>query len=168
MNFCRRCGASLTKKSDTAYVCTNNHTLYSNPAPTVGIFLLADNGDIVLSVRGIDPGKGGLDTIGGFVDANETFEQAIEREILEETGLRSDKYSQLTYLTSAPSNYEFSGEIRSVLSCFYYATLVPDAEPTPSDDVAELVYIAPADIIVDELWSNDTRIGIQALLTVIT
>jgi len=167
MNHCRRCGSALTG-THGAFVCANGHTLYSNPAPTVGVFLLTPSRKVILSVRGIDPGRGGLDTIGGFVDDDESFEQAIIREILEETGLRKEQYSSLTYLTSAPSTYEFGGESRNVLTCFYHATLLPGAEAVAADDVAELVTIAPGDIVIDDMWSNDTRIAAEALLKVIT
>ncbi len=167
MNFCRRCGTALTKKAEAAYVCLNNHSLYSNPAPTVGMFLLDHSGNIVLSVRGIEPDKGMLDSIGGFVDDGETFEQALKREIREETGLEPHDYSVPKYLTSAPSGYEYDGETRSVLSCFYYATLTPTANPVASDDVASLVTVAPHDIDIDDFGGADVRVGIATLLKVI-
>lgn len=165
MNHCRRCGAGLSERNG-GYACANGHTLYANPAPTAGIFLLTAEGEVLVSVRGIEPGKGGLDTIGGFVDEHESFEQAIEREIFEETGLRPSQYSPLIYLASAPSTYDYDGEIRSVLTCFFYATLAPDAVPTPSDDVAELITVPLSDLSPEKMWSNDTRIAAKALLAV--
>lgn len=165
MNNCRRCGAELSDRNG-GYACANGHRLYANPAPTAGIFLLTPEGDVLVSVRGIEPGKGGLDTIGGFVDDNESFEQAIEREILEETGLRPNQYSPLTYLTSAPSTYNYGGETRNVLSCFFYATLTANAAPTASDDVAELITVPLGNLSPEKMWSNDTRIAVKALLAV--
>ena len=68
MNFCRRCGTPLAHKGGNAYTCTNSHQLYVNAAPTVGVFLIADDGQVLLARRGIEPGKGLLDTFGGFAD----------------------------------------------------------------------------------------------------
>ncbi|MES2876016.1 MAG: NUDIX domain-containing protein [Patescibacteria group bacterium] len=166
-NFCRRCGAALTSKTPAVYACPTGHTIFSNPAPTAGIFLLDSDGMVILSIRGINPGKGRLDSIGGFVDDGESFEQAVVREIREETGLSPSDYSTPVFLTSAPSDYDYDGETRSVLSCFYYAMLNPGATPDARDDVAELIRIAPNDVKADDMWSNDTRIGIQALLAVL-
>jgi NAD+ diphosphatase len=168
MNYCRRCGEPLTTTDDLAYTCKNSHTLYANPAPCVGIFLVDSDGNVVLSVRGIEPAKGMLDSIGGFIDGDESFEEALGREIREETGLTSDQYGAPTYLISAPSSYQFGGETRSVLSCFYYARLNEGAEPKALDDVAELVRVAPSELRPDEMWANDVQVGIRALLGVIT
>lgn len=79
MNYCRRCGEELTTEDNVAYTCKNSHTLYANPAPCVGIFLLDQDDKVVLSVRGIEPAKGKLDSIGGFIDGNESFEEALAR-----------------------------------------------------------------------------------------
>lgn len=168
MNYCRRCGEPLTTKDNVAYTCTNSHAVYANPAPCVGVFLIDRDGKVVLSVRGIEPAKGSHDSIGGFIDGDESFEQALEREIMEETGLTPEQYSTPTYLTSAPSSYLFGGETRSVLSCFYYARLHEGAEPKALDDVAELVRVAPADLKPEAMWANDVKVGVQALLGVIT
>jgi ADP-ribose pyrophosphatase YjhB (NUDIX family) len=167
MNYCRRCGEALTTTDNVAYTCKNSHTLYANPAPTVGIFLIDSDGNVVLSVRGIEPAKGMLDSIGGFIDGDESFEQALEREIREETGLTPDQYTTPAYLVSSPSSYLFDGETRSVLSCFYYAKLNDGVEPKALDDVAELVRVSPADLRPEDMWALDVQVGIRTLLKVI-
>ena len=165
LNYCRRCGAELKKKTGNAYACANGHTLFPNPAPTVGVFLFDTDGKVIMSVRGIEPNKGRLDSIGGFVDDGETFEQALEREVREETGLVPDDYSTPMYLTSAPSGYEYDGEVRSVLSCFFTATLREGAEPVASDDVASFVHLRPQDIDPDDVGdAQDVRSAIGKLL----
>lgn len=45
-------------------------------------------GKIVLIRRAFDPGKGQLAAPGGFVELGESLEQAVVREVFEETGLR--------------------------------------------------------------------------------
>lgn len=162
-NYCRRCGEPLTKQSDVAYTCANDHAIYSNPAPCVGIFLIDSDGKIVMSVRGIEPAKGRVDSIGGFIDGSESFEEALEREIKEEIGLTRDDYSTPIYLASAPTTYAFSGEDRSVLSCFYYAYLNKGVEPKAMDDVAELVRLRPDELKPEDMWGSDISVGVEAL-----
>jgi NAD+ diphosphatase len=118
MNFCRRCGTPLTQTSQASYRCSNGHNIFLNSAPGVGIFLFDNDDNILLSVRAIDPDKGSLDAFGGFVDGNETFEEALEREVEEELGLHSSDYTKPVYLTSMSSTYNYGGEDCPVLSVF--------------------------------------------------
>jgi NAD+ diphosphatase len=168
LHYCRRCGEPLNQNDHGGYTCANGHAIYSNPAPTVGVFLFDSDGSVVMSIRGIEPDKGMIDSFGGFVDDDETFEQAAIRELEEETGLTAKDYSPLVYLTSAPSNYLFGGESRAVLSCFYFATLTPGAVPTAQDDVASVVVIKPQDVSPSDIGGDDVRAGFAALLQMVS
>ncbi len=140
INFCRRCGHPLYADGLNSFSCQNNHTLYRNPLPTVGIFILNGNGQVFLAKRAIEPRQGEFDTIGGFVDGEESFEQTATREIREETGLTPDQFSEFTYLCSAIGNYPYQDETLLVLTVFYTITLVDqNTLLTPHDDVAEIV-----------------------------
>lgn len=56
--------------------------------PIVGIgALITDGSRIVLVRRGREPGKGQWSIPGGLVEVGETLEQAVIREVIEETGL---------------------------------------------------------------------------------
>ena len=168
MNYCRRCAKPLMNQAAHQFKCSNGHTIYQNPSPTVGIFLLDPDRNVILCVRGIEPGKGGLDSIGGFVDGNESLEQAIAREMLEETGLKPDDYSTPRYLTSASGLYDFDNETNMVLSCFYVAELLNGAEPRAHDDVASFVRVQPTALDVKKLWNDDVRVGFSKLLEVLS
>lgn len=163
MNFCRRCGAPLTQVSEANYRCTNGHTIFLNPAPGVGLFLFDENGDLLLSIRAIDPDKGALDAFGGFVDGNETLEQALERELEEELALSPSDYSKPTYLTSMTSSYRYGGEDCLVISSLYYAYLRPGATLTPRDDVARVYRGRIEDINLAKVGGKDVRDGLKFL-----
>lgn len=163
MNYCRRCGAALSNES-TVYRCKNGHLHFLNPKPTVGVvFIRSDNRTLVLSERGIEPRKGELDTFGGFVDMGESFEQAILREIHEETSLGPSDFSPLHYLGSAPSDYRYDNEDTQVLSVFFYAYLNNTATLVAADDVAKIVEIDIDAIDMKKITANDVSYAIRHL-----
>lgn len=157
MNYCRRCGKSLLPKSDQTFSCSNDHLLYINSAPTASIFVVDQAGSLLLSRRGIEPGKGMLDSFGGFVDNMETVEDAAIRELSEETGLMPGQYEPLQYLASGAGSYLFQGENRSVLTMCFWTTIKPGVELIPSDDVAEIVKVSFDTMRADELWNDDIK-----------
>ncbi len=163
MNYCRRCGKGLTKHAGTLYICKNNHKVYTNPATCAGIFLVDANKCVVLAIRGIEPHKGMLDSIGGFLDPEETLEEGMYRELHEEVGLNKDQIGELQYLTSAVGHYAYSNESLPILSVFYWATLPQGLALKAQDDIAGLRIIKIADVVIDELHDDDVRNGIRAL-----
>lgn len=136
MNYCRRCGTSLTHASAHTYKCANGHTLYVNASPAAGIFLVNNRDEVVVAIRAIDPGKGGFDCPGGFLDGAETLEEALTREVQEEIGISPDQYDTPKFLASGIDPYEFNGETRNVLSCIFWARLRENVELKPQDDIA--------------------------------
>lgn len=162
-NFCRRCGEGLTKKSPAALDCPKGHTTFTAASPAVGVFFIGEDNRVLMSVRAQEPFKGDYDTIGGFVDAGETFEQALEREIEEETGLDTSQYGSLNYLCSLTNIYPYQGEPKDVLSVFFYANIAPEAKPEAQDDVAELVYVDLETIDMERVGAQDVRAGILAM-----
>ena len=163
MNFCRRCGTRLTHKGGAAYVCVEGHQLFANAAPTVGVFLLDNEGRVLLARRGIDPGKGLLDTFGGFVDGLERTESAAQRELHEEISLAPHEYGELHYLGSFESTYLFGGEQLPVLSTIFWAQLLTNRPLTPSDDVAEVVILPISAVDESQIHNDDIIHAIQSL-----
>lgn len=163
LNYCRRCGTTLTAQDGGAYVCMNGHSSYPNPAPCVGLFLFDADDNLLLGVRGEEPMKGTLDAFGGFVDGTESVEEALAREIKEEIGLDPSDYTTPIYLTSASSSYKYQGELRTVLSSLFYAYLLPDAKPHAADDVAAIHSARMSDVSVDDIGNPDIKAGFVAL-----
>jgi len=60
---------------------------YRNPLPVVACLLLNRGGELLLIKRGIEPCKGAWALAGGFIELDETYREAAERELEEETGL---------------------------------------------------------------------------------
>lgn len=63
--------------------------VYKNPSPTVDGIIIEDN-EILLIERSNPPFKGEYALPGGYVEYNEKVEDAVTREIEEETGLKTE------------------------------------------------------------------------------
>ena len=93
LNFCSRCGSTLRfglveGEDRERLACADcGHIVYVNPRLVVTVLPITDTGEIVLIRRGIDPGKGWWAQPGGFLEVDETVNQAAIRETWEETGL---------------------------------------------------------------------------------
>jgi len=59
-----------------------------SPVECVGAVIRDESGRMLLIVRGHEPGKGLWSVPGGRIEPGETDEQAVVREVAEETGLR--------------------------------------------------------------------------------
>lgn len=164
MNFCRRCGKPLVHKKDHVYVCPSGHTLFANHSPAVGVFFVSpDNKEVLLTVRGFEPHKGMLDTAGGFLDANENFEEGIARELKEELGLTPQDYGPLIYLASDYDIYNYKGEDIPFVSVLFWSRLTTDKKLKPADDVAAVNWHRLDAVEPEQLHANDIRTGISKI-----
>jgi 8-oxo-dGTP diphosphatase len=72
---------------------------YPRPAVTADAVIFKvkdyDKLNVLLIQRKNDPFKGNWALPGGFINENETLEQCVEREVMEETGLTGIKFYQL-------------------------------------------------------------------------
>jgi 8-oxo-dGTP diphosphatase len=88
--FCPNCGSELEMAEAAGRqrpVCTEcGFVYYQNPIPAVGMLIEMDNG-VVLIKRGHPPHPGRWALPSGFVEADESVEEAAIREAKEETGL---------------------------------------------------------------------------------
>jgi ADP-ribose pyrophosphatase YjhB (NUDIX family)/N-acetylglutamate synthase-like GNAT family acetyltransferase len=89
-------------------MCDNcGYVHYVNPVPGVGIVIEMDGG-IVLIQRGHNPHKGQWALPSGFVEADESAEEAAIREAAEETGLKVE-IIELAAINSFPEGPPVSG-----------------------------------------------------------
>ncbi|MDO4506067.1 MAG: NUDIX domain-containing protein [Spirochaetales bacterium] len=126
--FCPDCGSktistdSIRRKWDCPEC---GFTLYNNIASAVGLVIVNSKGEVLLEKRAKDPRKGYLALPGGFVDAEESLEEAAHRECREEIGT---DVSSLKYIASFPNTYDYRNFQYKTCDVFFEAQIPSDAE----------------------------------------
>ena len=104
--FCPICKSNLVRRKlegNFRFVCQNcDWTHYSNPLPSVAAFVRNDNNEILLIKRGVVPGKGKWALPSGFIEQHELPEQAVIRELKEETNIKG-KINKLIGVYTEPT-----------------------------------------------------------------
>lgn len=153
--FCPSCGnRDIVPAGAKKLFCRScSFTYYHNVAAAVAAILELD-GKILLIRRAKEPGKGKLDLPGGFVDPDETAEEALKREVREELGIDMEA---VNYVGSWPNIYQYEGVTYQTCDLFFHARI--DVLPTDFNkrEVAELLLLDPADILLDALAFESTR-----------
>jgi ADP-ribose pyrophosphatase YjhB (NUDIX family) len=91
--FCSRCGAKLEFRPGPGrprgrLVCPGCELICpASPSPIVGTLPVTGRGEVMLIKRNTPPGRGLWAQPGGFIEIDETVEEAAIRETREETGL---------------------------------------------------------------------------------
>jgi ADP-ribose pyrophosphatase YjhB (NUDIX family) len=84
---CSYCGHPFAEDQVWPRLCAPcGNISYVNPLPVAVALVPVDTGLLVIR-RTIEPGKGELALPGGFLEANETWEEGCARELREETGV---------------------------------------------------------------------------------
>ncbi len=145
LKFCPRCGSpGFAAKAVHHHVCVAcAFEWFINPAVAAACFVFDDRNQILLIRRQKDPGKGLLAPPGGFINAGETAEAGVRREVQEETGLSLDA---VTYLCSQPNTYAYGGYTYNVMDIFFVARVPAFSGLRLGDDVSGLV-VQPAAVM---------------------
>jgi ADP-ribose pyrophosphatase YjhB (NUDIX family) len=107
------------------------------------------NGQMLLVERAQQPAKGKLDFPGGFVDYDESNEQAIKRELLEELQLQ---VNAMQYLFSYPNRYLYKDVLYSTLDSFFEISL--ETKPTlvlQQEEVSRYLWVDVSSVDVKQL-----------------
>jgi ADP-ribose pyrophosphatase YjhB (NUDIX family) len=104
--------------------------------------------------RAKDPRRGKLGLPGGFIDFNETAEEALQRETREEVGIG---VQDAKFLLSLPNRYEYRGVTYPVLDLFFTAQAIQPDAAMPLDEVTELLWLRPADVTLDDIAFTSVR-----------
>lgn len=146
---CLRCGTVLTPRlvdhRERPSCPSCGWTLFLDPKVAAAA-VLELSGGILLCRRAIEPGLGKWSFPAGFVDRGEVVEEALRREIREETGLEA----QLDGLVGVYSHAE-----NPVVLIVYSAAA--EGTPRPSAEASEIGLFQP-DRLPELAFDHDLRI----------
>ena len=151
-NHCPSCSSThFDYNNNLKFHCHDcDFVLYHNIAAAVALVFTFDN-KILFTVRNVDPDKGKLDLPGGFIDPNETAEEAACREIEEELGFEINP-SDLRYVTTTPNDYLYKNVAYRTLDIFYECKLSSDTIAVKAkDEIQDLVWLKRNEIVLDAI-----------------
>ena len=140
LQYCPYCGAKSFHSGSSNYLeCTVcKKKLYINASAAVACIIENPEKEILLTRRKFDPAKGMLDLPGGFVNVDETAEDAVRREIEEELNLQVDV---VQYLGSSHNRYLFGGLVYFTLDLGFRCRVSDFSSITVADDVDGYVFL---------------------------
>jgi NAD+ diphosphatase len=149
-SFCPRCGQrSFARQKAGLLSCSACGLIfYVNTAAAVAAILRDSEGRVLLVRRSKDPGKGLLDLPGGFVDPDESAEDALRRELREEMGLEAGPFS---WLGSLPNEYEYEGITYRSLDLFFENSKMDLSSVKSLEEIQEILLLRPSEIPFGEI-----------------
>ncbi len=161
--FCPRCGAKAFTQPDhrrrKCTLCGFEH--FINAASAVGALIERPEHGLLLLNRANDPGRGLFGLPGGFVDPGETVEEALEREVAEETGLTLAKY---TYFMSAVNYYSYGGVTYTTADLFFIAQPLSWETLAPCKESQALLFVPRSELALEKIAFPSLKTAVNAYL----
>lgn len=159
---CPICGSKLFEiNGERSRHCSDcGFTYYVNASASTAAIITNSKGEILLTTRAFEPEKGKLDLPGGFVDMNETAEEALIRELKEELNI---DIKNPTYLFSLPNEYHFSGITVHTLDMFFKVEVNDNIQIKTDDDVASAQFYNLNNVNIEEIGLCSIKKAIQKI-----
>lgn len=133
---------------------------YHNTAAAVGV-ILEYKGKILVVTRNREPCIGMFDLPGGFVDPQETAEEAVIREVTEELGVIP---TDLKYLCSAPNIYPYKEIEYTTCDIFFTAKLNQVDFTVQKSEIAGYNWFDPLIVDPEKFGFDSMKKAIKAYL----
>ena len=153
IKYCPKCGSKeFVFDGSRAFKCaTCGFHFFINSSAAVAAVIVNEKGEVLLTRRAFNPGKGMLDLPGGFIDPMESAEEAIRREIKEELNLDIE---EMQYLASYPNEYVFSEFSVFTTDLGFLCRVKSFEKMHAEDDISGYEFIKEKDISFDEISSK--------------
>ncbi len=153
IRHCPRCGAPVAVRSmegrDRPVCGTCGHIVYINPIPAATLALV-EGGDVLLTLRDVDPHRGEWCLPGGFLEWGESPEAGARRELAEETGIRAGALELVGV-------YDSISTITTHVLLVGYRVLDWDGDPVAGDDAAAVKWF-PLEAVPPLAFEAHTRL----------
>ncbi|MBQ8098734.1 MAG: NUDIX domain-containing protein [Bacteroidaceae bacterium] len=160
--YCPVCGSMAFEaqdfKSRRCHDC--GFEMFQNAAAAVVGVVMNPQGQLLVARRSRQPAIHTLDLPGGFVDKGEDLEQALTRELKEETGLI---LSPRQWLFSIPNIYRYSGLDVYTVDNFFLCQASGNVTLHPNDDVADLFWLPWKELRPDDFGLASIAQGVRRL-----
>ncbi len=161
--YCPRCGERNLRQNDTkSFACPScNFVYYHNPI-AVAVGIIEYNEKIIITKRAREPQKGMLALPGGFVDYEESLEDALVRELREELNL---SVAAPIYLCSHWEKYLYRDVLYFPTIGFFVVRVDDLSNAQAGDDIDDFILIKPDDIDHSELAFESDRVALARYRT---
>nr|WP_314290348.1 NUDIX domain-containing protein [uncultured Capnocytophaga sp.] len=161
---CPHCASTdIEFPNNVRFLCHNcGFTYFHNIAAAVAVVFRCKD-KILFTVRNMDPDKGKLDLSGGFVDPNETAQEAACREVKEEMGMEI-RPEQLRFITTFPNNYLYKDVAYRTMDIFFECSLEEEqVQIVAPDEIKALQWYSLEEIPEDMIGFISVRTVIHQL-----
>lgn len=158
--FCPRCGSPSDALGQMPFRCGQcDYTMFFSPAAAVGGLVLDDQKRLLLVRRARQPGKDQWGLPGGFVDRGEAIEEALHREIYEETQLT---VSKAELMLTGPNTYAYRG-VQTYVVDLFYCCQVNDASRLKlcEEELSEFQWCIPGAAELSNMAFASNRIAVE-------
>ena len=161
--FCPNCATANPAPGGVPFRCPGcGFSQYFGPVAAVGALIAGERDELLLVRRARDPGQGQWGLPGGFVDQQETVEQALDREVMEETGLR---VTRRELLLSYPNRYAYGGFEAPVIDLFFVCQVQRRSDLQLADDELEHhEWVMPSEDHLVNMAFHSNRVAVERWL----
>jgi len=143
LRYCPACAGTLTQNRRPPLICKQcGFHFYYDPHVSAAVILRDTKNRILLLKRKSNPKKGFWHLPGGFIEINESAEDALRREVKEEIGAHMEN---VRYLGSFTNRY-FDGGINYHTITIFFTADIKRMRFTRNDETDTIAFFAPKDI----------------------